>query len=261
MRKKIALIMSLMFFCFLPGCIYVNTDNNQNENNANRDINSNNSTSSKAKTNKKIIALDAGHQAKGDLSKEPIGPGASETKYKVSYGTCGNTSGLNEYELTLVVTNKLKNELISRGYNVVMIRESNNVNIRNSQRAEIANNSNSDIFLRIHANSDNNSNLNGIITLCQTPNNPYISNLYKKSRYLSHCILESMIEETNATNRGVWETDSMSGINWCEIPVTIVEMGFMSNPKEDTLMSSDYYQNKLVQGMANGVDKYFEINN
>lgn len=53
MRKKISLIMSLMFFCFLPRCIYVNTDNNQNENNANRNINSNNSTSSKAKTNKK----------------------------------------------------------------------------------------------------------------------------------------------------------------------------------------------------------------
>lgn len=70
-----------------------------------------------------------------------------------------------------------------------------------------------------------------------------------------------MIEETNATNRGIWETDSISGINWCEIPVTIVEMGFMSNPKEDTLMSSDYYQNKLVQGIANGMDKYFEVNN
>lgn len=82
--------------------------------------------------------------------------------------------------MTLVVTNKLKNELISRCYDVVIIRESNNVNISNSQRAEVANNFNSDIFLRIHANSDNNSNLNGIMTLYQTPNNPYISNLYKK---------------------------------------------------------------------------------
>ena len=206
----------------------------------------------------RLVVIDAGHQQKGNSEKEPIGPGAEQTKAKVAGGTSGCVSGLAEYELTLAVALKLQEELENRGYTVQQIRTSHDVDMSNAERAQAANDAGAGAFIRIHANGSEDSSVNGAMTICQTPDNPYNGAFYEKSRKLSDCVLEGLTAQTGCKKQYVWETDSMSGINWCQVPVTIVEMGYMTNPDEDALMASEEYQRKIAAGIADGIDRFWE---
>lgn len=207
---------------------------------------------------KKIIVLDPGHSAVVATGMEPLGPGSTEQKAADASGTSGVSSGVPEYELTLNVSLQLKEVLEQRGYQVIMTRESNDVPISCIQRAEVANNANADVYVRIHANGSENSNAKGAMTICTTSDSPYNSAIYGESKALSEAILDKYCEVTGCNKEYVWETDTMSGNNWSKVPVTIVEMGYMTNPEEDMLMQSAEYQQKMVQGIADGIDVYME---
>lgn len=206
----------------------------------------------------KVVVIDPGHQGQGDSGQEPIGPGASQTKPRVSSGTSGSVSGLDEYELNLIVSLQLRTELESRGYTVYMTRETHEVSMSNKERADYAAAQGGDIFVRIHANGSEDSSVSGALTMAPSDANPFLSqDLITKSQALSQCVIDSYVAATGFNNQGVYMTDDMSGINWCSMPVTIVEMGYMSNASDDAAMADASMQANMVDGIADGIDQYF----
>lgn len=210
------------------------------------------------RTRKKTIVLDPGHSARMTGGTEPLGPGSSQQKAKDATGTQGIATSVAEYNLTLVIAKKVKRELETRGYRVLMTRTTNRKAISCKERAMVANRARADAFIRIHANGSSDSSVHGAMTICTTGNSPYVSkSLSKKSRKLSSTLLDAYVKATGARKEYVWETDSMSGNNWSKVPAVIIEMGYMTNPTEDRKMQTAAYQKKMVKGIANGIDEYF----
>ena len=211
-------------------------------------------------SNGHIVGIDPGHQSENiDMSAtEPNGPGSSTMKAKASTGTSGSFSGLPEYQLNLNVSLLLRDILEQRGYQVVMTRTDNDTAISNKERAELVASKGAEICVRIHANGDDSSGVSGALTMCPSQQNPYVSSLYDSSNRLSQCIIDSYCAATGFQNRGIIYTDTMTGINWSTIPVTIVEMGFMTNQNDDLKMADSSFQQTMAEGIANGIDAYFQ---
>lgn len=207
-----------------------------------------------------VIVLDPGHSSVVASGVEPLGPGSSTMKAKDTSGTQGVATGVEEYRLTMEVSKQLQAELKKRGYYRTYLTHQGGKAISCIQRTEVANNKNADAYVRIHANGSDSSSANGALTICTTQSNPWVGKtLYTKNKKLAEAVLDSYIKATGARREYVWYTDEMTGNNWSKVPCTLIELGYMSNPTEDKKMQTASYQQKMVQGIANGIDRYFGI--
>ena len=92
--------------------------------------------------------------------------------------------------------------------------------------------------------------------MAPSTNNRYCSQIASSSQKLAKAILNHTCQSAGSKSRGVTITDTMTGLNWASVPVTIIEMGFLSNPQEDRLLNDEAYQEKLAIGIANGIDEF-----
>ena len=199
------------------------------------------------------IGIDPGHQAQANYDKEPIAPGSSETKAKVASGTSGVRTGISEYVTDLEIALKLRDALEAEGCTVYMTREVNEIDISNLERAEMMNELGVDLVLRIHCDGATDKSANGIgMFVRQT------GEKQAESEAAAKVLLEAMSEATGAKARGVFLRDTYTMNNWSIVPCILVEMGYMSNPEEDEKLNDPAYQDLLVQGMVEGIARYFE---
>jgi len=202
-----------------------------------------------------VVCIDPGHQSRSNLSPEPVGPGASETKEKVRGGTTGVATGIPEYEVVLQISMNLKDRLEAEGITVVMTRTTNDVDISNAERALLANESGAALFVRIHADGSTDSSVAGISTLYPGANQ-WTGPIAEPSAEAAGLVQDAVVASTGAISRGTTARTDLSGFNWAQVPSILVECGFMSNPVEDRLLASPHYQDKLAQGIADGILAY-----
>ena len=204
-----------------------------------------------------LIVIDPGHSSQVPGTMEPVGPDSTEMKEADTVGTFGPSSELHEYELTMKLSQKLRNELEARGYEVKLTHFDTLNPIGCIDRAAVANENHADAFIRIHANGSEDTDAAGAMTICITQDNPYHPELYSASYRLSEILLDTYCEQTGIAKEKVWETDTMTGNNWSEVPATLLELGYMTNPDEDLKMAQDSYQKRAVKAIADGLDRWF----
>lgn len=183
----------------------------------------------------------------------------SESQMKVQKAAHGTT----EAESNLKIALKVQNLLEQSGATVILTRSDENAiydidsntlrqkkisDIRN--RVKIGNESSADIFVSIHLN--------------KIPQHQYWGwqTFYKKEsaegQKLASAIQNSLNQSIQKENqRTPMKIDNIYIVKHVEIPTTIVECGFLSNPEEEQLLLTDKYQNKLAWGIYTGIMDYF----
>lgn len=174
-----------------------------------------------------------------------------------------SSSGTTEAETNLKIALKLQNLLEQSGCTVILTRSDENAiydldkntlrekkisDIRN--RVKIGNNSSADIFVSIHLNKIPQSQYYGWQCFYNSRNQNSI-NLAKKIQ----SNLNDAIQKEN--NRVAMKLETVYIMKHVEIPISIVECGFLSNPEEEQQLLNDEYQDRLAWGMFNGILDYF----
>lgn len=204
------------------------------------------------------ILIDPGHQKEPDYSRENAAPGLNSKVYKVSTGTRGVSSEVWEYELVLEVAFKLESALKDLDYQVALTRDRHDVHITNKERGEMAEELGADILVSLHADGSSITSAQGVSVLSPASNVSFIDeDRADISKTLSTLIVDELAKSTGARNRGVHFRNNLSILNWSAVPSSLVEIGFMTNPEEDEKMQTEAYQEKIAQGIANGIHKYF----
>ncbi len=189
------------------------------------------------------IAIDAGHGG-------------------IDGGCVGDNTQAKESDLNLVIAKKLKMYLSDFGFKVVLTRTTSDGLYSNSstnkkrddmeKRAKIIDKNNCDMVVSIHMNYFPDSSVHGAQTFYTTKN--------PDSKVLSNAIQTQLNKQLQPDNTKVEQIGDYYMLEVLQLPATIVECGFLSNPTEEILLQDDEYQNKITYAIFAGIVSYFGIN-
>lgn len=239
-KKRIQIIMACIFISLFAFSIQMSqTQNNTQRTNSSNNLVETTSTPVSGKT----IVIDAGHGVPDEGAQSGTGTTEAETNLKISLKV---QNLLEQSGCTVILTRSDENAIYDVDSNT--LKQKKISDIRN--RVKIGNESSADIFVSIHLN--------------KIPQQQYYGwqCFYKEGNEQSNKLAKSIQENLNKSmqkenNRVAMKIDNIYIIKHVEIPTSIVECGFLSNPEEEKQLLDDNYQNRLAWGIYSGIINYF----
>ncbi len=216
--------------------------------------NTNNKKESDKKEEQKIAKADTPYKTGGGIKGKKItldaGHGGSDP------GAIG-ANGTREKDVTLKITKKVQELLKKKGAKVSMTRTDdrdvygpNASDVQELQaRVNVAEENNADVFISIHINSSTNKKVGG-----------FSSYYYPKTNNdarLAQAVQDRLVKSFGLDDLGIRKANFYVNKR-SSMPSTLLELGFISNAKEEKLMKSNWYINKLAKSIAEGIEDYFE---
>lgn len=181
----------------------------------------------------KVVVIDAGHGGRA--------PGATK-------------QGVNEKDIDLAIVLQLKEIFEESQENIgVYYTRTDDSNPTFDQRVQLANKSDADLFISVH----NNSTASGRMSNIKGTQVMYSETSASSEGFAQIC-LEEVISEIGSKNKGLVEGNSIYIIRTSEVPVALIEVGFMTNQEELDLLRSEKYQRQTAQGIYNAILRAFE---
>jgi N-acetylmuramoyl-L-alanine amidase len=207
-----------------------------------------------------VVVIDPGHDARANLATEPIGPGSTTRKIKDGGGTHGVVSGIREPELTLDVSLRLRRLLRTAGVRVVMTRtQTAGASMGNIARARIANDAGAALFLRVHADGASSVSARGTHTLTPALHRGWTDDVYAASRRAATLVQAELVRALGFPSRGIQERSDFTGFNWADVPVILVELGFMTNATEDWALARPAVRRRAALGLCRGTLRFLGL--
>jgi N-acetylmuramoyl-L-alanine amidase len=199
-----------------------------------------------------LICLDPGHGTPPAIGhqREPIGPGSAILKEKDGGGASG------EAEVVLQIARQTRAVLLQRGYRVAMTRTGDTFrygNGGNVARAQFCNVRRATLMLRIHADGSTDPARRGAATLYPALRTGWTDDVFTPSLLAARSIQRELVRSTGARDLGLVRRRDLTGFNWANVPVVLVETGFMTNPAERRRLRSPGYQARVARGLVAGV--------
>ena len=200
-----------------------------------------------------LVCLDPGHGTPPAIGRqvEPIGPGSHVMKIKDGGGARG------EAAVALAIARRARKLLLARGYRVAMTRTGPTIRLGNGNgniaRARFCNRRHAALMVRIHADGSTDRSLHGVSTLVPAWHRGWTDDIYARSLRAGRALQKAVVRSTGAADRGIVQRSDLTGFNWANVPVVLVETGFLSNPTEARRLHTAAYQQRVARGLTAGV--------